>query len=105
MLRALTAAIGKDFRLLARDRIGLVFLTVAPIVVITVAGFSLASLYGADPRGETAYVLPIADEDGGQVGRALRERLGQEEMVQLRVVGSRAEAAALVQRKEAGSHW
>ena len=71
MLGALAAAVGKDFRLLARDRVGLVFLTVAPIIVITVAGFSLASLYGAGVRGETAYVLPVADEDGGRVGRAL----------------------------------
>ncbi len=102
MSRALAAAIGKDFRLLWRDRVGLVFLTVAPIVVITVAGFSLASLYGADPRGETAYVLPVADEDGGRVGRALRERLAEQEMVQTRVVGTRVDAAKLVQQKEAG---
>jgi ABC-type multidrug transport system permease subunit len=102
MLSALGAAIGKDFRLLTRDRVGLVFLTVAPIIVITVAGFSLASLYGAGIRGETAYVLPVADEDGGRVGRALREALGRQEMVQVRTVATRAEATALVQRKEAG---
>jgi ABC-type multidrug transport system permease subunit len=102
MLRALAAALAKDFRLLARDRVGLIFLTVAPLIVITVAGFSLASLYGADPRGETAYVLPIADEDGGRVGRTLRARLAGQEMVQVRVVGSRDEAAALVRGKEAG---
>jgi hypothetical protein len=102
MLGALAAALGKDFRLLARDRVGLVFLTIAPIIVITVAGFSLASLYGAGLRGETAYVLPVADEDGGRVGRALREALGRAEMVQVREVATRAEATALVQRKEAG---
>ena len=101
-LRKLAAALGKDFRLLARDRVGLVFLTVAPVVVITVAGFSLASLYGAGARGESAYVLPIADEDGGRVGRAFRERLAEEEEVRLQAVASRDEAAALVRRKEAG---
>ncbi len=57
MLQALGAAIGKDLRLLARDRVALVFLTLAPIIVITVAGFSLATLYGAGPHGDTAYVL------------------------------------------------
>ena len=102
MLRALAAALGKDFRLLARDRVGLIFLTVAPIIVITVAGFSLASLYGADPRGATGYLLPVADEDGGRVGRALRSRLDAQDMVQVQVVGSRAEATDLVRRKEAG---
>ena len=46
MMRGLVAALAKDLRLLARDRAGLIFLTIAPIVVITVAGLSLASLYG-----------------------------------------------------------
>ena len=41
MLRGVAAAFTKDLRLLARDRVGVVFLTLAPIIVITVAGFSL----------------------------------------------------------------
>ncbi len=102
MLAALGAAFAKDLRLLVRDRVGLIFLTLAPIIVITVAGFSLASLYGAGPRGETAYVLPLADEDGGRVGRAVRDELARTEMVRVRPVGSRAEASALVQSGEAG---
>ena len=36
---------------------------------LTVAGLSLANLYGA--TGRTS-VLPLVDEDGGHVGRALR---------------------------------
>src|SRR4029079_12285497 len=92
MMRALAAAVGKDFRLLTRDRVGLVFLTVAPIIVITVAGFSLASLYGAGTRGENAYVLPIADEDGGPVGHALRDRLAAVDVLQVRDVHDRAAA-------------
>ncbi|MCC6849722.1 MAG: ABC transporter permease [Deltaproteobacteria bacterium] len=102
MMRALAAAIGKDFRLLARDRVGLAFLTVAPIVVITVAGFSLASLYGAGPRGTTAYVLPIADEDGGRVGRAFRDALGRHEAVAIEEAASRTDAARRVERQRAG---
>lgn len=102
MLRALAAAIRKDFRLLLRDRVGLVFLTVAPIIVITVAGFSLATLYGAGPKGETAYVLPVADQDGGRVGRAVRRALADREMVQVREVASRADAETLVRQHEAG---
>lgn len=102
MLSALASAIRKDFRLLLRDRVGLVFLTVAPIIVITVAGFSLASLYGAGPQGETGYVLPVADADGGRVGRALRRALAKQEMVQVREVATRADAEALVRTHEAG---
>ena len=55
----LAAALGKDLRLLARDRVGLAFLTLAPIVVISVAGLSLAALYGDAPRGGVAPVLVL----------------------------------------------
>ena len=103
MLRGLAAALAKDQRLLVRDRAGLVFLTLAPIVVITVAGFSLASLYGADPRGTSAYVLPLADEDGGRIGRMLAEKLTDEPAVRLRPVANCEAARALVQRKAAGA--
>jgi len=101
MLAGLAAALGKDLRLLARDRVGLVFLTLAPIVVISVAGLSLATLYGAEPRGGTAPVLPLADEDGGWVGRAVRERLADEPSVRVRPVATAAAARALVQAKRA----
>ena len=67
MLGGLGAAIRKDLRLLTRDRAGLVFLAIAPVVVITVAGFSLASFYGVDARGTAPYVLPLAD-DGREPG-------------------------------------
>ena len=93
----------KDLRLLARDRVGLVFLTLAPIIVITVAGFSLASLYGADPSGATAYLLPVVDEDGGAVGQAIRERLAREPTVTVQTLPSRAEAMARLESREAGA--
>ncbi|MGH7818811.1 MAG: ABC transporter permease, partial [Candidatus Binatia bacterium] len=102
MIATLLAVLAKDFRLLLRDHVGLVFLTIAPIVVITVAGFSLASLYGADPRGATAYLLPVADEDGGSIGRAIRERLANETAVSLRPVSGRDEARRLIEARDAG---
>jgi len=101
-LRALAAALAKDLRLIARDRVGLVFLTVAPIVVITVAGLSLASLYGADPHGQTAYVLPVVDEDGGPIGEAILSRLATEASVTLHPVARRSDAIALLERRKAG---
>ncbi len=66
MLSSFVAALGKDFRLLLRDRVGLVFMTLAPVVVITVAGLSLANLYGAT-RPDLR--LPAA---GGRRGRRPR---------------------------------
>ena len=54
-MTSLGVIIAKDLKLLLRDRTALLFLTLAPIVVIAVAGFSLANLYGADPAGLTAY--------------------------------------------------
>ncbi len=103
MLRGLGAALAKDLRLLARDRAGLVFLGAAPIVVITVAGLSLATLYGAEPRGGTAPVVPFADEDGGWVGRAVRDRLAEEPSVRVRPVATAEAARVLVQAKRAAA--
>jgi ABC-type multidrug transport system permease subunit len=100
---ALLAIIAKDLRLLWRDRAGLIFLTLAPIMVITVAGFSLANLYGADPTGQTAYDFPVVDEDGGALGRALREHLAGESAVHLQVLATRAEAEQRVRDKQAGT--
>ena len=103
MLAGLGAAVAKDLRLLARDRAGLIFLTLAPIVVITVAGLSLASLYGENPRGTSAYVLPFVDADGGGLGRALAARLGGEAGLRLHRVGTADEARALVRSRAAGA--
>src|SRR5438034_498766 len=103
MLTGLVAALGKDLRLLARARVGLVFLALAPSVVISVAGLSLATLYGAEPGGGTAPVLPLADEDGGWVGRAVRERLTDEPSVRVRRVATAAAAGAVVQAKRAAA--
>jgi ABC-type multidrug transport system permease subunit len=100
---SLLTIIAKDLRLLLRDRAALVFIAVAPIVVICVAGFSLANLYGADPTGQTAYELPIADEDGGSLAGEIRERLAAEPSVQVRAVATREDAQRLVREKKAGS--
>src|SRR5262249_7209534 len=102
-MRAFLALLTKDLRLLWRDRVGLVFLALAPLAVITVAGLSLSNLYRADPTGQTAYELPFADEDGGALGREIRSRLAGEQAVRLRPVESRAEAERLVRDKQAGT--
>jgi ABC-type multidrug transport system permease subunit len=103
VLRALRAAIVKDARLLLRDKVGLVFLTIAPLIVMSVAGFSLSTLFGGAPQGDARYVLPIADEDGGRVARAFREGLGEDGGIELRDMASRDEAIALVRDRQAGA--
>src|SRR5499426_3348414 len=100
---SLGVIIAKDLRLLLRDKTALLFLTLAPIVVMAVAGFSLASLYGADPVGQTAYDLPVVDEDGGELARQIEERLSGDESVRLRRIASREEAQRLVHDKVVGS--
>ena len=103
MLGALGAAIAKDLRLVGRDRAGLVFLALAPVVVIAVAGFSLAGLFGAASGGTSAYIMPVADEDGGRLGRALRAGLAGEPAIEVHAVADRNAARALVRRGVAGA--
>src|SRR5262245_1092949 len=102
-MRAFLALLAKDLRLLWRDRVGLTFLALAPVAVITVAGLSLANLYGADPTGQTAYQLPLADEDGAALGREIRERLASDAAARLLPVETPEEAERLVRDKQAGT--
>ena len=103
ILRALRAAVVKDARLLLRDKVGLVFLTIAPLIVMSVAGFSLSTLFGGSPQGDARYVLPVADEDGGRVARAFRDGLGPDSGIELRDVATRDEAIAMVRDRTAGT--
>ncbi|HEY3516170.1 MAG TPA: ABC transporter permease [Gammaproteobacteria bacterium] len=102
-MSSLGIIIAKDLKLLLRDRTALLFLTLAPIVVIAVAGFSLASLYGAHPAGQTAYDLAVVDEDGGELARQIEERLRDDRSVRLRRIASREEAQRLVHDKVMGT--
>lgn len=102
-MHSLLVFIVKDLRLLWRDRAGLMFILVAPLIVISVAGFSLANLYGADPTGQTAYDFPLVDEDGSALARQIRERLAHEPALRLHEVRSREEAQQLVREKRAGT--
>jgi hypothetical protein len=102
MLSGFIAALGKDFRLLLRDRVGLMFMTLAPVVVITVAGLSLAKLYGVT-GGTSAFLLPLVDEDGGRVASALAKRLRDDPAVRVTFVAERGAARALVRTKQTGA--
>jgi ABC-type multidrug transport system permease subunit len=103
-VRALLAVVAKDLRLLWNDRAALVFIALAPIIVITVAGLSLANLYGADPTGQTAYELPVVDEDGSALSGEIVAALEREPAVRVSRIATRDEALVLVRdRKRAGT--
>src|SRR5258708_27268147 len=95
ILRVLVATVVKDVRLLVRDRVGLVFLTIAPLIVMSVAGFSLSTLFGGAPQ-PGAYVLPVVDEDDGRIAAQLRERPATDATIEIRTIPIPEEALALV---------
>ncbi len=76
----------KDLRLISRDRLALVLLVAAPVIVITVAGLSLATLYRS-----SEHLFPVADLDGGEYAVRLLEAF--EDFKELEVVLVTAEEA------------
>ncbi len=100
MLRAVWLTIGKEFRLIRRDRVGLFMLLVAPIAVIAAAGFSLSKLYGGRtaPRGE--YSVAIVDEDHGAVARAILDAIAQRPELSVIHSSSRRDAQRTVREQE-----
>src|SRR5438094_8481202 len=89
MWPALLLTLEKEFRLLRRDSVGVFMLLLAPIVVITVAGFSLANLYGTAPGGQTAYLLPVVDEDHGAVAEGSINALRSETALSVKIMHDR----------------
>lgn len=70
-MRELAVLVAKDLRLLIRDRWALLFLLLAPMVVISVAGLSLSTFYGGEGGSVDAFLLPVTDRDGGEVADEL----------------------------------
>ena len=66
--RTLGLTIVNEARLLSRDPVSLLMLVIAPVVIMTVAGYSLGALYGAHPR---AVDVALVDHDDGTVADAL----------------------------------
>jgi ABC-2 type transport system permease protein len=106
-LKSLAVLVAKDLRLLLRDRVALAFILLAPVVVISVAGFSLATFYGGWERADARYLMPVADIDQSDLSKELVSRLEEAEGLRLvrveehearRLVGetSRAGAALVI---------
>jgi ABC-type multidrug transport system permease subunit len=92
-LRAIAIVVEKELRILRRDWIGICLLILAPILVITVAGFSLAKVYGGDAG---LHLLPIVDEDHGAAAKAITRALATIPEIDLRAIDSRSEAQRMV---------
>jgi hypothetical protein len=99
MLRAVWLVFLNEFRLLARDRVGVLMLVLAPAVIILVAGLSLGNIYGVGPA-PGAYVVPIIDEDHGAAARAIVSALGREPALTLLKVDHLASARLAVERRD-----
>jgi hypothetical protein len=99
MIRAVLLTAEKEFHLLFHDLVGLFMLVVAPIAVIAAAGFSLANVY-AGSASNTRYVIAVADEDHGAVGRAVYDTLRRQNSIELIRAGNSLQARALVREKK-----
>jgi ABC-type multidrug transport system permease subunit len=97
--RAAILIFQNEFRLLAKDRVGIFMLVLAPIVIIAVAGFSLGNIYGASP-GRRAYLIPLVNEDRGVAADAIAAALKREPSIQVMMVENSAAARRIVARED-----
>ena len=106
-IKSLAVLVVKDYRLFIRDRVALLFLFLAPVVVIAVAGFSLANFYGGWERESIEYLFPIADLDESETSESLISslelvegldllRTDEQEAKRLVAIDNRAGAALVI---------
>src|SRR5215470_4517489 len=95
MLRSIELIFLNEFRLLARDRPSLFMLFIAPVVIIAVAGFSLANLFGT-PAARSDCVLALVDQDHGSIATAIIDALARERNCKLVKVSDLDTARRLV---------
>jgi hypothetical protein len=95
-LRALALTLGKEFRLLRRDPVGLFMLVVAPIIVIAACGFSLADVYSSGRLHQADRIIALVDKDHGEVGRAFADALRHQPGLRTVAAASPASARELV---------
>ena len=88
-----------EFLLLARDRVGIFMLLLAPVVITLVAGLSLGNLYGAGP-GRGAYIIAVIDQDHGTAAHALLSSLAREPSLNVVSVDSVASARRLLGQRD-----
>ncbi len=98
MGRALFTLTVKDLRLLFRDRAALLLLFLAPLVVITAAGFSLSSLYQS-----SRHLLPVVDLDRGKLSGKLLGALGETAELEVALVAEEEARRLVAETPRAGA--
>ncbi len=97
MLRAIWLTIQNEARLLIKDPIVLFMLLFAPVVIITVAGYSLGALYGG--VGST-FRLPVVNHDQGEVADGIIEALRNQPSISVELLEDSEEARRLVSHRD-----
>ena len=98
MARALFTLTVKDLRLLVRDRGALLLLFLAPLVVISAAGFSLSTLYQS-----TRHLLPVVDLDRGPVAEKLLATLREAPDLDVALVDAEEARRVVAETPRAGA--
>ncbi len=70
-------------------------LALAPLVIITVAGFSLGNIYGVQPGSEPFYLV-VVDGDRGWLARAIIDALAQDRQVSVVSASNLDDARAFI---------
>jgi len=96
MLRAIWLTVQNEARLLVKDPIVLFMLLFAPVVIITVAGYSLGSLYGGIA---SSFRMPVVNLDHGPASDAIVEALKKEGSITLEMIDDPAQARLLVSHR------
>ena len=96
MLRAIWLTVQNEARLLVKDPIVLFMLLLAPVVIITVAGYSLGSLYGGVA---SSFRMPVVNLDHGPASDAIVEALKKEGSITLEMIDDPAQARLLVSQR------
>jgi hypothetical protein len=99
MLRAIVPILINEFRLVARDRVALPMLVVAPAVIIAVAGFSLGNIFGARPSGDL-YLTPVVNLDRGRVAQAILDALKRDRALDIIAVADLPEALQILRKRD-----
>ena len=97
MLRAIWLTAQNEARLLLKDPTVLFMLLFAPVVIITVAGYSLGSLYGGSAN---SFRLPVVDMDHGKLADGIIEALRKEHAVNVEMLDDPDQARRLVSRRD-----
>ena len=93
MLRAIWLTIQNEARLLIKDPVVLFMLLFAPVVIITVAGYSLGALYGGAGK---SFILPVVNHDKGAVANGIIDALRRQQSISVELIPASDDARRLV---------